>query len=181
LAEEATELARERSLEDVDGEIPLALATSLVARGRLREALPLLERALAVLRSWGQPIDLAKVLLRQASVLRAVGERERTATAIGEARSILQACPDPGVVLSERLAALEQSAHTAPRPEDGELSKRALGVLRLLRGPLSESDIASELYVTNNTVHSHIRSIYRKLGVSSRAETIARAHTLGLI
>ena len=50
----------------------------------------------------------------------------------------------------------------------GELSERELDVLRLLRGPLSESEIASELYVSHNTVHSHTRSIYRKLGVSSR-------------
>ena len=92
-AEEATEMARECHLEEVDGEIPLALAMSFAARGRLREALPLLERALAVLRSWGQPIDLAKVLLRQASVLRAVGEREQAATAISEARSVLGCLP----------------------------------------------------------------------------------------
>ena len=112
-------MARECHLEEVDGEIPLALAMSLAARGRLREALPLIERALTALRSWGQPIDLAKVLLRQASVLRAVGEREQAATAIGEARSILAACPDPGVLLLERLAALEQSAKAAVRTDGG--------------------------------------------------------------
>ena len=154
---------------------------SFAARGRLREALPLLERALAVLRSWGQPIDLAKVLLRQASVLRAVGEREQAATAIGEARSVLAACPDPGVLLLERLAVLEQSANAAARTDGGELSERELDVLRLLRGSLSESEIASELYVSHNTVHSHTRSIYRKLGVSSRAEAVERARQLGLV
>ena len=63
----------------------------------------------------------------------------------------------------------------------GELSERELDVLRLLRGSLSESEIASELYLSHNTVHSHTRSIYRKLGVSSRAEAVERARKLGLV
>jgi LuxR family maltose regulon positive regulatory protein len=64
---------------------------------------------------------------------------------------------------------------------NGELTERELVVLRLLTGPLSENDIARELYVSRNTVHSQTRSIYRKLGVSSRAAAIAAAHACGLI
>ena len=56
LAEQATAMALECHLEEVDGEIPLALAMSHAAQGRVREALPLLERALAVLRVLG-PAD----------------------------------------------------------------------------------------------------------------------------
>ena len=56
-----------------------------------------------------------------------------------------------------------------------ELSERELTVLRLLGTGLSEREIGSELYLSFNTVHSHVKAIYRKLGVSSRAEAVARA------
>ena len=62
-----------------------------------------------------------------------------------------------------------------------ELSQRELRVLRLLQGPLSERDIGRELYLSHNTIDSHTKSIFRKLGVSSRAEAVARASERGLI
>ena len=54
-------------------------------------------------------------------------------------------------------------------------------MLRLLHGDLSERDIGRELYVAHNTVHSHVRSIYRKLGVSSRAGALQRTRELRLL
>jgi LuxR family maltose regulon positive regulatory protein len=48
-------------------------------------------------------------------------------------------------------------------------------VLRLLSGASSEREIGQELFVSFNTVHSHVKSIYRNLGASSRAEALARA------
>jgi LuxR family maltose regulon positive regulatory protein len=50
----------------------------------------------------------------------------------------------------------------------------------MLGGPLSERDMGRELYLSHNTIHSHTRSIYRKLGVSSRAEAVQRATSLGI-
>ena len=154
---------------------------SHAAQGRVSEALPLLERALAVLRVWGQPIDIAEALLCQGSVLREVGEPERAATALSEARTVLDACPDPGVLLLGQLATLERPTRPTAYTDSGDLTQRELDVLRLLRGSLSESDIASELYVSHNTVHTHIRSIYRKLGVSSRAEAVERGRKDGIV
>lgn len=77
------------------------------------------------------------------------------------------------------------AAEPAPRgnlnPRNSVLSERELVVLRMLCGPLSERDIGRELYLSHNTVHSHTRSIYRKLGVSSRAEAIHKARGTALI
>ena len=42
----------------------------------------------------------------------------------------------------------------------------------LLYGDLSERDIGRELYVAPSTVHSHVRAIYRKLAVGSRADAL---------
>ena len=50
-------------------------------------------------------------------------------------------------------------------------------MLELLREGLTEREVAAELVVSFNTVHSHVKAIYRKLGVSSRAEALA--HPLG--
>ena len=54
-------------------------------------------------------------------------------------------------------------------------------MLKLLHGNLSERAIGRELYVAHNTVHSHVRSIYRKLGVSSRADALQRTRELRLL
>jgi LuxR family maltose regulon positive regulatory protein len=51
----------------------------------------------------------------------------------------------------------------------------------MLTGPLSEREIGRELYLSHNTVHGHARSIYRKLGATSRAEAIQRARELHLL
>ena len=61
------------------------------------------------------------------------------------------------------------------------LSERELAVLRELSGPLSQREIGERLYVSLNTVKSHTRSIFRKLGVSTRETAIARARELGLL
>jgi len=62
-----------------------------------------------------------------------------------------------------------------------ELSQRELAVLRLLESTLSQREIAGELYVSFNTVKTHTRTIFRKLGAASRAEAVARARELGLL
>ena len=65
------------------------------------------------------------------------------------------------------------------RAEPEALSDAELGVLRLLRTELSQREIGAELFVSVNTVKSHTRSIYRKLGVATREEAVRRASDLG--
>ena len=54
-------------------------------------------------------------------------------------------------------------------------------MLRLLDSDLSVTTIAKNLYLSPNTVRSHTRALYRKLGVNTRADAVARAETLGLL
>jgi LuxR family maltose regulon positive regulatory protein len=61
------------------------------------------------------------------------------------------------------------------------LSDRELDVLRLLAGDLDGPDIANELYVSLNTVRTHTKNIYAKLGVNSRRAAVRRAQELGLL
>jgi LuxR family transcriptional regulator, maltose regulon positive regulatory protein len=76
-----------------------------------------------------------------------------------------------------RLAAALSQAHV---DVPAALSERELAVLTLLPSLLSAREIADELTVSVNTVKSHIRSIYAKLGVSTRRRAIRRAHELDL-
>jgi LuxR family transcriptional regulator, maltose regulon positive regulatory protein len=69
----------------------------------------------------------------------------------------------------------------APRPPLEPLRQSELRVLRYLPTNLSAPEIASELYVSLNTVKTHTRNLYTKLGTHHRAEAVARARSLGLL
>jgi LuxR family maltose regulon positive regulatory protein len=61
------------------------------------------------------------------------------------------------------------------------LTTREIQVLHRLARALSTDDIANELYLSVNTVKTHLKSIYRKLGTSGRSATARRARELNLI
>jgi LuxR family maltose regulon positive regulatory protein len=70
---------------------------------------------------------------------------------------------------------------TGPRPLLDPVSKSELRVLRYLPTHLTAQDIAGELYVSANTVKTHMRTLYAKLGAHSRAEAVDRARAHGLL
>jgi LuxR family maltose regulon positive regulatory protein len=78
--------------------------------------------------------------------------------------------------LSRRLAPPHRAA-----PRGSALTEREVVVLRLLRGTMSLREIGQELYVSPNTVKSHAQAIYRKLGVSTRHDAVARGHESGVL
>jgi LuxR family maltose regulon positive regulatory protein len=61
------------------------------------------------------------------------------------------------------------------------LTRREEAILRYLPTSLSNSEMASELFISTNTVKTHLRSIYRKLDVERRREAVARARDLSLL
>jgi LuxR family maltose regulon positive regulatory protein len=90
-------------------------------------------------------------------------------------------------MVGDLLDRTERALQLTPRtPEtalavDAELSERELTILRFLASDLSQREIGSELYISLNTVKGHTRSIFRKLGVSSRADAVARGRELALL
>ena len=66
-------------------------------------------------------------------------------------------------------------------PLRDELSDAELRVVRYLPSNMSASEIAGELFVSANTVRTHMRHIYSKLDAHSRSEAVARARELGLL
>ena len=70
--------------------------------------------------------------------------------------------------------------HTDHDREVDELSPRERHVLAQVQRGVTVAAIAAELYISPNTVKTHLRRIYRKLGVSTREEAIRAARSLGL-
>jgi len=177
LAEEAVEVTGRAGLLDAveDGEVHTAYGVALAAHGRAEAALSSLEKGVFLRRLWGQKLDLIDGLTALASTVAELGDRERASALFDEAQELAGRCADAGV-LPARLAAARRAARLDRAPADDELTERELTVLRHLASDLSEREIAAELYLSFNTVHSHVKSIYRKLGVSSRAEAVARIH-----
>ncbi len=62
-----------------------------------------------------------------------------------------------------------------------ELSAREQGVLLYLQTRLTTREIAGELFISMNTLKSHLKSVYRKLDASSRSDAVVRARAAGLL
>jgi LuxR family maltose regulon positive regulatory protein len=62
-----------------------------------------------------------------------------------------------------------------------KLSEREREVLQHVAEMLNTTEIAAVMYVSGNTVKSHLKSVFRKLGVASRNEAVRRARELELI
>jgi LuxR family transcriptional regulator of spore coat protein len=79
------------------------------------------------------------------------------------------------------VSTLELVRPVAPAATVAEpLTRRELVVLEHLSEDVTLEEIATTLFVTRNTVKSQVRSLYRKLGVSTRADAVAWAHAAGL-
>jgi LuxR family maltose regulon positive regulatory protein len=109
--------------------------------------------------------------------------------AITGSRELLAALPRHETAHHALLADILDSLHGSPPPaEEGsslppteELSPSELRVLRYLPTNLSRPEIAGELSVSPNTVHTHLRSIYAKLQVGDRSSAVRRARELRLL
>jgi LuxR family maltose regulon positive regulatory protein len=69
----------------------------------------------------------------------------------------------------------------APPLSHEPLSEREREVLRHVSGLLGTAEIADQMYISANTVKTHLRNVYRKLAANHRGEAVRRARQLGLI
>jgi ATP/maltotriose-dependent transcriptional regulator MalT len=106
--------------------------------------------------------------------------------ALAEARRELsdaafEAARAKGRSLSFEQTIAEAEWLTAARSGAERLSSRELEVLGLVADGLSNAEIATRLFVSDRTVHAHLRTIYRKLGVGSRTAAVRAAVDHGLL
>jgi LuxR family maltose regulon positive regulatory protein len=157
------------------------LGDVLARDGRTDEADRLLSKGVDRLRSGAQPLLLIQALLGLARVRKALGASRDALAILAEARAMILDCVDPGI-LTDRLEEISTVLLASRRSSGSDnLTDREMEVLHLLEKELSKREIASTLFLSYNTIHSHTRSIYRKLEASSRAEAIARAREQGLL
>jgi LuxR family maltose regulon positive regulatory protein len=116
----------------------------------------------------------ARILLVPALV--ALGRRAEAELRLDEAGSLLDQHRDSGKLPDwhEEATRKLRLARRRPQPSQ-ELSEAERRILRLLATNLTLREIGRELYLSPNTVKTHVHSIYRKLGVSSRAAAVAAA------
>jgi LuxR family maltose regulon positive regulatory protein len=150
-------------------------------RGGARSADALSERAIEVARRSASPPLIALALLQRARILTEQGSRGAASACLFEAEAELRRCPDPRVHRAAVDSIRRMIRGRSERSSSTELTDRELAVLRMLGSPLTQREIGSELYVSLNTVKTHVNSIRRKLCASSRAEAVTRGRELGLI
>jgi len=160
-------------------------ALALQAQGNVSQALASMERALAL----ADPEGYVRIFVDEGEPMRALIEKE--------ARS--QATAFPGIV--DKLLAAFASPTAIPQPKTlapalrsgasagvnnlqsiiiEPLSERELEVLRLLGTELSGPEIAREMIVSVNTLRTHTKNIFNKLGVNNRRAAVRRAEELNL-
>jgi LuxR family transcriptional regulator, maltose regulon positive regulatory protein len=128
------------------------------------------------------PLVSVEALLEMARSYIALADRAGAAAVLTQAQGILQQRPDLGLLpaqaarLQDKLATVEARA-AGP----SALTAAELRLLPLLSTHLPVSEIAAELFLSPHTVKSEMKSIYRKLGATTRTQAVTRSRELGLL
>jgi len=162
------------------------LALSEAARGRLSDGLDAADRAEGSTEATAAPASAAAELARAW-----VSVRRRNPAAACRILAGLDrdAEVDPFLAWAARVVRAQVPADPAaalarPTPEtvgERDLSAKELEVLSHLAGLLTTEEIAAVMFISVNTVKTHVRSILRKLAVSRRNQAVRRARQLGLV
>jgi LuxR family maltose regulon positive regulatory protein len=181
----------------------ITLSRLMIAQGKGEATLALLDRLLQAAEAGGRFGSVIEISVLQALVRHA--QRDDSAVAVLD-KALTLAAPegyvrvfvDEGTTMESLLRAAAKRGNGFARtllaefaepggltaePHDRlieTLSERELDVLRLLRSDLDGPDIARELRVSLNTMRTHTKNIYEKLGANSRRGAVRRAEELGL-
>jgi LuxR family maltose regulon positive regulatory protein len=162
-----------------------ALGAVLGGEGKLAEAERELMYAEHFFRDEVPTVHHAWLLLLIARVRCRRGRLAEGEAALASAREQLDALDDGGRVPALAADVERELELAASRVAGGQLleqpSEAELGVLERLATDLSVREIGNALFISHNTVRTHTRALYRKLGVNSRADAVARATGLGLL
>jgi len=156
------------------------------ASGHIGDALGYAERALAIATEATEPTFAVLAHFELARVAHVQNEHETCRLHLRDAEALLSGAS------GEHLAGQLRSARNDTRFVSletrtdlplgaNELTDRELAVVRLLPHGLSRKDLAGQLFVSENTLKTHLTSIRHKLGVPGRSDIGARAIELGII
>jgi LuxR family maltose regulon positive regulatory protein len=175
----------------------LVLARICLADGRPHEAISILAPLLQAADTAGRVRSTVEMLIIQALAHEAAGRRTHALETLNKALSLaepggfIRLFVDEGEPLRRLLRSItsrpyverlhEAFSDVQPIHINERLSSREMEVLHLLARGLSNDEIAAVLTVAPSTIKTHVKSIYRKLDVSSRFEAVERARNLTLI
>ncbi|HRD63782.1 MAG TPA: LuxR C-terminal-related transcriptional regulator [Nocardioides sp.] len=186
LAESALEIVESNQLQVMPQAAAAfaALGQVQAAFGKVDDAMDTLEQGLAIRRRY--PIGFWGPLHHVMVMARVAVQAERVPLAqelLSDLAARMSRFPDGMSTMRARQAAIEAALReqlAAQAPEE-ELTTRELDILQLLQGSLSIREIGDELRLSPNTVKSHAKALYRKLGAHSRDEAVATARRNQLI
>jgi DNA-binding NarL/FixJ family response regulator/tetratricopeptide (TPR) repeat protein len=174
--------------------LPLCMARANAALGAVAlkrgDAKTAAERALASAagaEEMGARIEAARARVQAAEALTAEGETDAAVEELQRAAAEFEECGAPRRRdrAERELRTLGHAVHrrTAPGKAEGggidSLTGRELEVVRLVADRRTNPEIAAELFLSIKTVETHLRNIFRKLGVSSRVEVARAAERAG--
>ncbi|MBV9310301.1 MAG: AAA family ATPase [Solirubrobacterales bacterium] len=187
--EAAFEVVRANGLEEY-----WICSSAHIARGRLfrhhrrpMEAAAELERAVGLARRGAGLVEWLYALTTLAELRYELGDRPAGRELVLEARELLSRAPEPGTLALRLVERLERTLRlvvdaSGARPVvTDELTAREQTVLGLLPTGLSAREIGDELGISRDTVKTHTKRIYQKLGVTSRRSAVARGRELGML
>ncbi|HEX4362948.1 MAG TPA: AAA family ATPase [Solirubrobacteraceae bacterium] len=185
--------------------VTCASARLLTLRGGAEEAVARCTAGLELARDWrDSSLMVPAALLELARAQHAAGRPSEADAAARAGRARLAGARDAGA-LPAALEAFElpgagagagasgaarparaRRANAAPSSTGGagggeQLSAREVEVLRAIAGPGSLREVADALYISRNTIKTHTRALYAKLGAGTRDEAVSRGRELGLL
>jgi len=137
--------------------------------GDLETAEAALAHALRLLRGVPMPLAQCRTLTAYGTVLARRGHRDEARQLLTDALHHAQAC-GAGWHADQALTELRRAGGRARRIPPGQLSPQEKAVARLARAGRTNRQIGRELYLSVNTVETHLAHAYRKLGISRRSE-----------
>jgi len=189
----------------------VAVARVLLAQGRLDSAADLLTRLQGVAEVGGRYLRVIELLLLRASAAHSNDDLPQALTLLkqalnlGESRNIIRTFVDEGSALARLLYSVVKqdiapdyvqrilAAFPVEAPQQSEaepfqetewlepLTDRELEILQYVAEGLTNQEIGKRLYLSPNTVKTHLRNIFGKLDVNNRVRAVAKGRMLGII
>jgi LuxR family maltose regulon positive regulatory protein len=153
------------------GDVPAARRELIRARGPWPEL------------TWALPHFAVQLRIELIRVYLALADLAGARTLMREVDDVLRRRPDLGTLVAEAAALRSQLArqHGPDVPGVSTLTAAELRLLPLLATHLSFPQMAGQMFLSRHTVKAQAFSIYRKLGVASRNQAVARAREVGLL
>jgi DNA-binding CsgD family transcriptional regulator/tetratricopeptide (TPR) repeat protein len=173
--EQARALAREEVERCRAFGAPGPLGTSLRTLGLIEPGLAgigLLEQAVGQLRQSPARLELALALLELGAATRRAGRRADAREPLREALELARACGADAISVRahEELVAAGARPRRDPTESRSHLTASELRVARMAAEGLTNREVAQALFLTENTIETHLRSVFRKLEIHSRSQ-----------